>query len=62
VEATIQTLKGAPVLAYRQAGVRFIVDTDASNVWIRGVLSQVQDRQQLVIAYYSKTLNKAERN
>jgi hypothetical protein len=26
------------------------------------VLSQVQDRQERVIAYYSKTLNKAERN
>jgi hypothetical protein len=39
-----------------------IVDTDASNVGIRGVLSQVQDRQEQVIAYYRKTLNKAERN
>jgi hypothetical protein len=26
------------------------------------VLSQVQDEQERVIAYYSKTLNKAERN
>jgi hypothetical protein len=38
------------------------VDTDASNVGIGGVLSQVQDWQKRVIAYYSKTLNKAERN
>jgi hypothetical protein len=38
------------------------VDTDASNVGIGGVLSKVQDGQELVLAYYSKTLNKAERN
>jgi hypothetical protein len=38
------------------------VDTDVSNVGIGGVLSQVQDGQERVIAYYSKTLSKAERN
>jgi hypothetical protein len=37
------------------------VDTDASNVGIGGVLSQVQDKQEHVIAYYSKTMNKAEK-
>jgi hypothetical protein len=64
VEAAFQTLKGAlcaaPILAYPQPGERFIVDTDASNIRIGGVLFQVQDRQEHVIAYYSKTLNKAE--
>jgi hypothetical protein len=38
------------------------VYTDASNNRIGGVLSQIQDKQEQVIAYYSKTLNKAERN
>jgi hypothetical protein len=40
----------------------FIVDTDASNVGIGRVLFQVQDRNERAIAYYSKTLNKAEKN
>jgi hypothetical protein len=65
-ETAFQTLKGAlctaPVLAYPQPGERFIVDTDASNFGIGGVLSQVQDGQERVIAYYSQTLNKAEKN
>jgi hypothetical protein len=66
VEAAFKSLKGAlctaPILAYPHPGERFIVDTDASNVRIGGVLSQEQDGQERVIAYYSKTLNKAERN
>jgi hypothetical protein len=49
-------------VCYPQPGERFIVDTYASNVGIGGVLSQVQDGQERVITYYSKTLNKAERN
>jgi hypothetical protein len=63
---TFKTLEGAlctaSILAYPQPGERFIMDTDASNVGIRGVPSQVQDGQERVIAYYSKMLNKAERN
>jgi hypothetical protein len=66
VEASFQTprgaLRAAPILAYLQPGERFIVDTDASNFGIGGVLSQIKDGQERVIAYYSKTLNKAERN
>jgi hypothetical protein len=62
VETAFQTLKGAlyaaPFLAYPKPGERFIVDTDASNFAIRGVLSQMQDGQERVIAYYSKTLNR----
>jgi hypothetical protein len=41
---------------------RFIVDTDASNVGIGRMLSQIQDGQERVIAYYSKMLNTEERN
>jgi hypothetical protein len=66
VEAVFQMLKGAlcaaPVLAYPKPGERFIVDTDTSNFRIGGVLSQVQHRQEHVIAYYSKMLNKTEIN
>ena len=40
----------------------FIVDTDASNVWIGGVLSQVQDGSKHVVTYFSTTLSKAEMN
>ena len=43
-------------------GEKFIVDSDASNVEIGGVLSQVQDGSELFIAFFGKTLSKAERN
>jgi hypothetical protein len=66
VEAAFQTLKGAlcagPILDYPQPGEWFVVDTDASNFGIGRVLSQIQDGQERVIAYYNKTLNNAERN
>jgi hypothetical protein len=55
-------LCAAPILAYPKPGEGFIVDTDASNCGIGVVLSQVQNGEERVIAYYSKTLNKAERN
>jgi hypothetical protein len=51
-EAAFQTLKGAlcaaPILAYPQPGERFIIDTDASNVGIGGVLPKYRaDRSEL---------------
>jgi hypothetical protein len=52
----------APILAYLQPGERFIVDTDASNIGIGGVLSQIRVQEEQTIAYYSKTLNRAKRN
>jgi hypothetical protein len=54
--------EAAPILDYPKPAKKFTVDTDASNVRLGCVLSQVQDRQEKVITYYSKTLNKAERN
>jgi hypothetical protein len=52
----------APVLGYPRPGDKFIIDTDASNVGIGGVLSQVQDGKERVVTYFSKTPSKAERN
>ena len=51
-----------PILGYPSRDGRFIVDTDASNTGIGGVLSQIQGDQQVVIAYFSKALSKPERN
>ncbi|MES9883150.1 MAG: reverse transcriptase domain-containing protein, partial [Sedimenticola sp.] len=58
-----QTLTSPPILAFPiidQQG--YILDTDASSYAIGSVLSQVQDSHERVIAYYSQTLNKPERN
>jgi hypothetical protein len=37
------------------------LDTDAKNVGMGSVLSEVQEGQEKVISYYSKSFNKAER-
>jgi hypothetical protein len=51
MEAIFQTLKKPCVLpqflSTPKAEEKFIVDTGASNVKIRGVLSQIQDRRGL---------------
>ena len=46
----------APILGYPDHEGEFIVDTDASNYAIGGVLSQVQDGKERVIMYGSKGL------
>lgn len=51
-----------PILGYPQTEGQFIVDTDASNTAIGGVLSQKQGEREVVIAYFSKSLSKPERN
>jgi transposase InsO family protein len=50
------------IMAHPQRTGLFILDTDASDVNIGAVLSQVQNDAVKVIAYGSKTLSKAERN
>ena len=52
----------APILGYPDAQEPFILDTDASGCIIGGVLSQIQDGQERVIAYGSKVLSKEVRN
>ena len=55
-------ISSAPVLAFpdENAG-EFIDDADASNVALGSVLSQVQDGQENVMAYYSKRFSMTER-
>ena len=57
-----EALMKAPVLAHPRIDGDFILDTDASNVGIGGVLSQVQDGVERVISFGSRILTKAERN
>ena len=46
----------APVLGYPDPKLPYVLDTDASNEGVGAVLSQVQDGEERVIGYYSKTL------
>ena len=50
----------APVLAFPKEDLPYIVDTDASDYGIGGVLSQNVEGSEHVIAYYSKSLNPAQ--
>jgi hypothetical protein len=57
-----EALCTAPVISYRQPAKTFTIDTHAANVGISVVVSQVQDGQERVMAYYSKTLTTADRS
>lgn len=57
-----RALTSAPILSYPNSTGKFILDTDASSTAIGGVLSQLQDGQERVIGYFSKTLSKPEKN
>ena len=57
-----QLMTSAPILAYPSETDEFILDTDASNFHLGAVLSQVQDGHERPVAYFSRTLNKAECN
>ena len=56
-----RVLTRTPILAYPDMlGEEFILDTDASGFAIGAVLSQVQEGQERVIAYASRTLSEEE--
>ena len=55
--ALLALLIKAPVLAFPKEDLPYIVDTDASDYGIGGVLSQCIEGTEHVIAYYSKSLN-----
>jgi len=52
----------APTLAYPDPAKEYILDTNASDHSVAAVLSQVQGGNEVVEAYYSKTLAGAEQN
>ncbi|GBN37648.1 Retrovirus-related Pol polyprotein from transposon 297, partial [Araneus ventricosus] len=57
-----QALTSSPILTYPRTDKDFILDTDASNEGIGAVLSQNIGNEERVIAYFSKSLGKPERN
>ncbi|GBM87210.1 Retrovirus-related Pol polyprotein from transposon 297 [Araneus ventricosus] len=65
-EKSFNSLKQAlityPILTYPRTDKDFILDTDASNEGIGAVLSQKIENEECVIAYFSKSLGKPERN
>jgi len=56
-----EALTTAPILAYPNSLDPYLLDCDASSYAIGSVLSQMQNGQERVIAYYSRTLSKPER-
>lgn len=56
------SLTSAPLLAFPNFHLPFILETDASTVGLGAVLTQKVDGKEKPIAFGSRTLNKAERN
>ena len=55
------TLFRAPILAFPTEHGDYILDTDASNFGLGGVLRQIQDEVECVIAYCSHALRPSQR-
>lgn len=62
VDELKKRLTEAPILAFPDFSLPFVLFTDASNHGVGAVLSQIQNGREVVICYYSRTLNPAERN
>ena len=58
----LMNLVSPPILAYPDFSLPFVLHTDASATAVGAVLSQIQDGMERVISYWSRQLNKAERN
>lgn len=56
-----KALTESPILIPPDRNLPFVLDTDASDDGMGAVLSQVGADREKVVAYFSKTLNKAER-
>ena len=54
-------LLSAPILGFPTEKDRFVLDTDASLFAIGGVLSQLQNKEEVVIAYASRSLRISQR-
>ncbi|KAJ7986814.1 hypothetical protein DPEC_G00332290 [Dallia pectoralis] len=52
----------SPVLMTPEPGGEFVLDTDASNEGLGAVLAQVTAKGERVIAYYSRTFSRPEKN
>ena len=50
----------APILAFPTESGQYILDTDASNFGLGGVLSQIQDDVERVVAYCSRALRPSQ--
>ena len=57
-----RALTEPPILSLPIDGASYVLDTDASNVAIGAVLSQIQSGEEKVIAYASRHLTRRERN
>jgi len=57
-----RALKQTQTLEYPRPDIPCILDTDASDVAVGGVFSQVIDGQERPIAFFSKVLNGAQKN
>ena len=55
-------LSNAPVLAYPDPALPFLLDTDASSVRIGAVLSQVLEERERPVAYFSSSLSQSQCN
>ncbi|KAL7868740.1 hypothetical protein SRHO_G00101240 [Serrasalmus rhombeus] len=56
-----KALTESPILTPPDPNLPFVLDTDASNVGMGAVLSQLGQEGEKVVAYFSRTFNKAER-